>query len=231
MKAIRLSLIFPCYNEEESVEPVLDEVLSIIADHPQTEVIVVDDGSSDQTLSRLEKYQTQIRIIRHEKNLGYGAALKTGLFYSTGECISFMDFDGTCDPNEALLMTKALHDNQADMVMGVRLHGDSHIPLTRWIGNQLYRGALKALFPLSKDLPKDVCTGFRTLKRDAALELFDGLPDDLSFSPALTAKAVKRKFKLIDHQISYAKRFGTSKISILKDGFKFGGAMVSERFR
>lgn len=226
----KLSIIFPCFNEEESVNPVLSESIILIEGRKDIEILVVDDGSTDRTLDEIQKFEKQVRLIRHERNLGYGAAIKTGLFYSKGEAVTFMDFDGTCSPSESLDMLKHLAATGADMVMGIRLHDQSQMPKTRWIGNQLYRGLLKSLYPGQTHLPKDVCTGFRLLRRPVAEELFEGLPDDLSFSPALTAKAIKRQCKIAEYQITYKERFGQSKISLLKDGIRFGQALVSQRF-
>lgn len=226
----QLSIIFPCYNEEESVHPVLTESIEILSKNTHVEILVIDDGSTDQTANELEKFKNSVRIIRHEGNLGYGAAIKTGLFYSKGEAVAFMDFDGTCSSLEAITMLEKLNSTSADMIMGVRLHEKSEMPKTRRLGNQLYKILLRSLYPTSIALPKDVCTGFRLLKKSVAEDLFQNLPDDLSFSPALTAKALKRKYKIIDHQITYRERLGHSKISLLKDGLKFGQVLVAQRF-
>lgn len=228
--APQLSIIFPCYNEQESVRPVLSEAIRILPPNSNVEILIVDDGSTDQTAHELRPFENSVRIIHHEKNLGYGAAIKTGLFYSKGATIAFMDFDGTCAPVESLAMLETLTSTNSDMVMGVRLHESSKMPKTRWVGNQLYKGLLKTLYPAKITLPKDVCTGFRLLKREVAENLFEGLPNDLSFSPALTAKALKKNYKITDHQITYSDRFGHSKISLIKDGLKFGQALVAQRF-
>lgn len=225
-----LSVVFPCYNEEESVHPVMKEAVELLKQGHKLEVIVVDDGSKDASFEELQKYSDSIRCIRHDHNQGYGAALKTGLFYSQGDYFSFLDFDGTCQIQQAIQMWHLAEKQNLDMVMGFRLHSESQMPTTRRIGNHLYRGLLKSLYPSCNPLPQDVCTGFRVLKRSAAEDLFLNLPNDLSFSPALTAKALRRGYMLKDHPIVYRERFGHSKISLLKDGFKFGRALVTERF-
>ncbi len=229
-ESIQLSVIFPCFNEEESVQPVLTEALQSFKERQDVEVIVVDDGSSDDSLIGLEKFSNSIRIIRHKENLGYGAALKTGAFYAKGTFIAFMDFDGTCKAKEALSMLDRIQSTDSDMVMGIRLHRSSKMPRTRRLGNSLYKGLLRTLYPFHQELPQDVCTGFRLLKKSVAEDLFDRLPNDLSFSPALTTKALKKNYKLIDFEITYRERFGTSKIALLKDGVNFGKAMLAERF-
>lgn len=195
------------------------------------EIIVVDDGSKDRSREMLVPFKDQIRIIHHQTNLGYGAALKTGLFYSNGETVAFMDFDGTCLAAEALDLYHSLKRENADMVMGYRLHEKSHMPPTRRVGNRMYLALLKGLYFNRKNLPKDACTGFRLLKKEAAEKLFPNLPNDLSFSPALTSKALKNGMTLVDQKITYRERFGTSKISVLKDGLKFGVAMIQGRLR
>jgi len=213
------------------VHSLLGEALRFKKSHPDlpVEIVVVDDGSTDQTARHLEDFAEQVHVIRHTENKGYGAALKTGLFYSRGENVAFMDFDGTCSVHESRHLLETLRTKNADMVMGFRLHEDSKMPSTRRLGNSVYRLLLKALYFDRETLPRDVCTGFRVLKKGVAEDLFDDLPDDLSFSPALTAKALKKRYVLVDHKISYNERAGRSKISLIKDGLKFGGVMIQRR--
>ncbi|MAV91246.1 MAG: hypothetical protein CL676_07475 [Bdellovibrionaceae bacterium] len=219
-REIELSLIFPCYNEQDSVDQVIPLALKVQEQSSEPiEILVVNDGSTDQSLKRLKAYESQVQIISHETNKGYGAALKTGLFYSKGKHIAFMDFDGTCDPLQSTVLLHYLKARGSDMVLGNRMHDESQMPTLRNIGNRLYTGVLK--FLQGNQTPKDICSGFRVIQRDTAEALYENLPDDLSFTPAMTAKALRMGFSIEEHPIHYKERIGHSKISLLKDGPKF----------
>ena len=90
------TIIIPVFNEKGNLLKLEEVLLEYFKTSSlKTCAVFVDDGSTDQTMNELEKFKDSIRIIRHDGNLGYGAAIKTGLFYSKGESIAFMDFDGT----------------------------------------------------------------------------------------------------------------------------------------
>src|SRR3972149_2198400 len=101
-----LSIVLPAYNEEESIRDVLEqtiaakEALKNLAGLKDVEILVVDDGSRDRTLDIAKEYSDKnlIHLVRHEKNRGYGAALKTGFENASGDLLSFFDADGTCNP-------------------------------------------------------------------------------------------------------------------------------------
>ncbi|NCN40793.1 glycosyltransferase family 2 protein [bacterium] len=227
---LQLSLIFPCYNEEESLLPTLKEALDFQKSQKfQMEILLVDDGSNDRTIEFFKPFENQVRLIRHESNKGYGAAIKTGLFYSQGQHIAFLDFDGTCDAADCSHLLSHLKVTDSDLVLGNRLHDQSEMPKTRRIGNHLYRHLLRLLAD-REVVPDDICSGFRVLKRSCAEELFMNLPDDLSFTPAMTAMALKRGFKVSEIPITYRERFGSSKISLLKDGPKFAYSIFKGHF-
>lgn len=227
-----VSLILPCYNESQSVEKVakLLKQLSLNRSFGDTslalETIVVNDGSTDTTKQLLDQHEVFHKVVHHSQNQGYGAAIKTGLNASMGGWVAFMDFDGTCDPADLFHLKNHAIAKNSDLVLGYRLHRDSEMPRTRRVGNTLYAWFLKVLFPKSAllgrhDFPKDVCTGFRLLKRECALELFHRLPNDLSFTPAMTSLALKKKFRLSQHPVRYVERLGVSKLSVVRDGFRF----------
>ncbi len=93
-----LSVVIPAYNEEDGIEPVICRVLSIRPALAQMDIglefIIVDDGSRDKTAALISKYR-EVRLIRHLKNRGYGAAIKTGFRYASGDLLAFLDADGT----------------------------------------------------------------------------------------------------------------------------------------
>ena len=122
-----LSIVIPAYNEENGITAIIDRVLSIRPKLPAVgidsmELIVVDDGSRDRT-AEIVGNNSDVRLIRHAKNGGYGAALKTGFAAATGEWVGFLDADGTYPPEYFPELYKAAVEKKADIVIGSRMAG------------------------------------------------------------------------------------------------------------
>ena len=97
----KLSIIIPCYNEEKTIEELLNKVIDVeLPENWKKEIIVVDDGSTDNTKNILKKYKDKVKIIFKNKNEGKGAALKEGLKHVTGDYILIQDADLEYDPND-----------------------------------------------------------------------------------------------------------------------------------
>jgi glycosyltransferase involved in cell wall biosynthesis len=141
-----LTVVIPAYNEEKGIEEIARRVLNVQESLAKVgigrlELIVVDDGSRDHTAQVVEKIEG-VRLIRHPKNRGYGAALKTGFSHAQGELIGFLDADGTYPPEYfPMLCLKAM--DGGDLVIGSRMAGaESKMPLTRRIGNLFFANLL-----------------------------------------------------------------------------------------
>ncbi len=225
----KLSIIVPAYNEEDFIHEVVTGLLSI---RPQiieettlddVEIIVVDDGSRDQTAKLLKdilqkETADHFQVVQHEENRGYGAALKTGFNAAKGEFLSFMDADGTIDPRAFAKMHETLEKENADMVVGTRFgNKGSQMPLTRKVGNRFF--ALLLSF-LAGQRVKDTASGMRLFKREA-LRMLLPLPDGLHFTPAMSTKALHERIKIAEVPIPYAERQGASKLSVVSDGLRF----------
>lgn len=203
----KVSIIIPAYNEEQSVRDLIEQIHSVLSkENIQHEIILVDDGSSDATSAIAEK--AGARVIRHLENIGYGAALKTGIRAAHNEKIVITDADGTY-PSEAIPQIVKKLDT-ADMVIGARRAQNKNIPLMRkpakWILNRLAR------YITGQHIP-DLNSGMRAFRRSFILDYFSLLPDRFSFTTTITVAALCDRYTVSYFDIEYAKRKGKSKVA------------------
>lgn len=222
----KLSIVIPAYNEEEGIRSIIERTLSASnkirseTGVSEVEVIVVNDGSQDATARIAQKYSDQnlIRLISYEKNRGYGAAIKAGFAEASGDLLSFLDADGTCDPQIFVDLIRKMKETEADIVIGGRLNPHSRMPLTRKVGNILYRVLVHAI---SSERVNDIASGMRVLKKNILAEL-SPLPDGLNFTPAMSVCAIlDRNIRIEEVPIPYQERVGRSKLSVVRDGLRF----------
>ncbi len=118
---MKISIVIPCYNEENTIEKLLNKVLEVqLPENWKKEIIVVDDGSNDNTKNILKKYKDKVKIIFKNKNEGKGAALKEGLKHATGDYILIQDADLEYDPNDYIKLIEHINRNEAQIVIGIR---------------------------------------------------------------------------------------------------------------
>ena len=219
-----ISLIFPCYNEEQAIPFVIPKALKIkqeLTEKKQIkdlEIIVVNDASTDSSLLELKKYEREIKILSLEEQEGYGSALQKAFQKARGDWLAFCDLDNTCDPKELSLLIDLVQSQNLIMAWGNRLSKKSQIPFIRKLGNHFYQ--LIFLILSFKKIP-DPCSGFRLFKKSDFLPQLYKLPKDLSFSLALTSYCVQNKVSFQTKDISYKKRLGQSKLQPFKDGWLF----------
>ena len=121
-----LSVIIPCYNEEKTVEELINRVSSVKIENLNFEIIAIDDCSTDSTLQilkRLKHKLPELRIISQSSNLGKGAALKIGIEAASGDFVIFQDADLEYDPSEYERLLAPVYHNKADVVFGSRFIG------------------------------------------------------------------------------------------------------------
>ena len=124
MSDISLSVVIPAYNEGDNVAPVVEETLSVLGADPAVgpfEIVIVDDGSTDQTLSiaqALAKAHSNIVVVQHPSNRGFGAALRSGFTATRGRLVTAISADGELPPGQILPLLKEMGD--ADLILGVR---------------------------------------------------------------------------------------------------------------
>ena len=221
-----LSVIIPAYNEEDGIANIVERVLSIgpalRAIETGLELIVVDDGSRDQTAEIAGQYP-DVRLIRHRTNHGYGAALKTGFAHAKGTWLGFLDADGTYPPEHFPELLAAAREQEADLVIGSRMAGtESEMPRSRRIGN-LFFARLVSL--IGNEQISDSASGMRIIRREMLPWLYP-LPDGLNFTPVMSTRAIHEELKMIEVPIPYAERLGRSKLTIVGDGTRFLQSIV-----
>ena len=216
-----LSVIIPAFNEEDGIAEIAERVLSVKDDLQEAgvtdlELLVVDDGSGDGT-AEVASQIAGVRLIRHGKNRGYGAALKTGFSNATGELIGFLDADGTYPPEYFPQLCRKAMDG-GELVIGSRMSGtDSKMPLTRRVGNYFF-ATLLTLIGWQK--VSDSASGMRVFRRNI-LERIYPLPDGLNLTPVMSTRAVHEGIQMVEVPIPYDERVGSSKLNIFRDGSLF----------
>jgi glycosyltransferase involved in cell wall biosynthesis len=221
-----LSVVIPAYNEERGIKEIATRVLSVEpalkeAGVDRLELLVVDDGSRDRT-AEVAGSIPGVSLIRHPRNKGYGAALKTGFSKASGELIGFLDADGTYPPEYfPQLCQSAL--NGSDLVIGSRMAGeDSKMPVTRRVGNFFFANLLSIL---GRQKVTDSASGMRVFKREILGQIYP-LPDGLNLTPVMSTRALHEGIKIEEVPIPYSERVGRSKLSVIRDGRIFLQSMI-----
>jgi glycosyltransferase involved in cell wall biosynthesis len=222
----QLSVVVPAYNEEGGIAEILDRILSIqpglqAVGVEGPEVLVVDDGSRDRTREIVSAYKN-VRLICHEKNRGYGGALKTGFRNASGNLLAFLDADGTYPPENFPELCQAALKG-ADLVIGSRMAGaKSEMPAVRRLGNSAF-ATLVTLIGAQR--VSDSASGMRVFRRDILDRLYP-LPDGLNFTPVMSTRAIHENLKMVEVPIPYSERVGRSKLSVVNDGMRFFNSIV-----
>ncbi len=223
----KLSIVIPAFNEEAAIASIIERTLSATEVMKQdgavadVEIIVVDDGSEDRTTEIAQEFSNtnSIRLISYKPNRGYGAAIMSGFQAATGDLVAFLDADGTCDPLLFSEFLKKMTQTGADIVIGGRMSPGSEMPFVRKMGNIFYRTLLNALS--GKEPVSDTASGMRLLKKSVLSKLYP-LPTGMNFTPAMSVRAVlDRGIQIVEIPIPYRERIGRSKLSVMRDGFRF----------
>jgi len=216
-----LSLVFPCYNEREGIEHLLgrlDDTQRALRSEYVLELIFVDDGSVDGTADRLEagcRDRFDARVIRHDKNRGLGAALRTGFAHTTGQLIATTDSDCTYDPRELVPMLRLL-ERGADVVVGSAYHplgAVRNVPAYRlFLSRNLSR-----LYSRVLGVKLYTYTGLMRLYRADVLRAVRFESDDFLAVAEILVGALRLGFHVVEHPMPLTvRRYGTSKAVILR---------------
>lgn len=212
-----VSVVVPAHNEEHGIRPVLTTLIQTLNALPGVtyEVIVVDDGSSDGT-SEAAQDLPGVSVVRHDTNLGYGAALKTGLRHARYDWICITDADGTY-PNERIGDLLAATDS-AHMVVGARTAPGVQDTWLRRLPRTLLRRY--AAWVTRRRIP-DMNSGLRIFRKDLAERFLHLLPDGFSFTTTITIALLMSHYTVCFIPIGYARRVGRSKIDPIGDTLRF----------
>lgn len=198
-----ISVIIPAYNEENTISEVVADLnkLSFVS-----EIIVVDDGSTDST--RQKALESGAKVISHENNCGYGASLKTGIINSKNDIIAFVDADAQHNPEDLTLMSEYIDEH--DMIIGARNPG-AHSPLWRKPGKMLIN--MLANYLAGYKIP-DLNCGLRLVKKKSIMPYLKILPDRFSFSTTSTIFFIKDGLRVKFIPINAKKRIGKSSLRV-----------------
>lgn len=206
-----LSIVIPAKNEGSAIAAV---VANACAEYPDAEVIVVDDGSDDDTAKVAA--DAGARVISHPESLGNGAAVKSGARAATGEIIAFMDGDGQHTASELAPLLQRL-DEGYEMAIGARDTG-SHANVGRLFANGLYNGVASMM---SGRRILDLTSGFRVARATKFKQFLYLLPNGFSYPTTITMAFLRSGYSITFEPISAAKRIGKSHIRPLRDGVRF----------
>jgi len=211
MNEFKISVIIPAYNEAQAVGDLVSKIVEL---YPEFEVLVINDGSTDDT-SAVAK-DAGAKVHNHPYNIGNGAAVKSGIRHAKGEILVFMDGDGQHDPKDISLLTK--HIPNYDMVVGARSKKDQ-TSLGRALGNKIYNWL--ASYVAKFDI-QDLTSGFRAIKSDIAQQFLYLLPNSYSYPATLTLAVLRtgRALKYVPIKVKVRKA-GKSNIKFFKDGVRF----------
>ena len=209
----QVSIVLPVYNEEANIKETLDKLLnSVKAYNLECEIITVDDGSNDRTVQFIKEYP--VKLIQHEYNKGYGAALKTGIRSAKYDIIAISDADGTY-PVERIPELVSFINNH-DMVVGARSY--ISLPLIRrpakWILNKYANYLVRYNIP-------DINSGMRIFRKDVFDKFRGMLPNGFSFTTTITLALLSNDYRVKYVPIDYFKRGGKSKIRPIRDTVNF----------
>jgi glycosyltransferase involved in cell wall biosynthesis len=204
------SIIVPAYDEGAAVA---DVVAALRACAPWKEILVIDDGSTDET-SRWAQ-DAGARVIRHPYNKGNGAAIKTGIRHASGEWILILDADGQHQPDDAVRLVGWL--GEYDLVIGAR-SPKSQATAVRRLGNDLLNALAGHL--AERKIP-DLTSGFRAARREHLMEFLHLLPNGFSTPTTTTLAFLRAGYNVRFEPVEARQRAGLSKIRLARDGARF----------
>jgi glycosyltransferase involved in cell wall biosynthesis len=210
------SLVIPVYDEEETIANTLAELRDTFSDlRCEYEIIIVNDGSTDRTTEILAN-QSDVLVLQHQKNLGYGAALKTGIQQARNDWIVITDSDGTY-PNGRIPDLLQLAPSY-DMVVGSRTGANvTYSPIRRV--PKLFLTAF-AQWITRQPIP-DLNSGLRLFRKDVVVRFLNLLPNGFSFTTTITLAMLTNHYRVRYEPIDYHARIGRSKIQPIRDTLRF----------
>lgn len=218
---MKLSIIIPVFNEEKTIAQILQRLKALKITGVEREIIVVDDGSTDATASVISKFQR----IRHDKNQGKGAAVRTGIKNATGDYILIQDADLEYNPKDIPRLLKPIKSGTAKVVYGTRLKRlpnfsrDEKTPrfLLHYLGNRFLSLLTSVLYG---QWITDMETGYKIFPRKSVLDMKLN-SKTFNFEPEITAKLLKKGYNILEIPITTNPRGYKEgkKLNTFRDGF------------
>jgi glycosyltransferase involved in cell wall biosynthesis len=207
----RVSIILPAKNEAVNLQKLLPELRQTL---PNAEIIVVNDGSSDDTITVCDA--NGVTVITHQYSKGNGASIKTGARAARNDTVVFMDGDGQHKPSDVLKLLEHL-DEGYDMVVGAR-SAATQASVSRLVANSVYN---KLSSWISGQKIVDLTSGFRAVNRKKFRQFIYLLPNGFSYPTTITMAFFRAGYSVGYMDIEAGKREGKSHISLVKDGVRF----------
>ncbi len=206
-----ISVVLPAKNEAGAVGNTVARIREL---YPQADIVVVNDGSTDDTAALGQ--EAGARVVSHRYSMGNGAAIKSGARAAHGEVIIFMDADGQHDPADIPRLIARLEEGY-DMVVGARDDG-SQASVGRGLANRLYN---RLASYMTGHCIHDLTSGFRAVRAEKFREFLYLLPNGFSYPTTITMAFFRAGYAVDYLPIHAAQRIGKSHIRLLKDGVRF----------
>jgi glycosyltransferase involved in cell wall biosynthesis len=224
---VEISVIIPAFNERATIA----EVVQRVQDQPvEKEIIIVDDGSTDGTRELLKEtpWPENVQVRFHAKNMGKGASIRTGIEVASKEVTIIQDADLEYNPSDFVTILRPIQDGVADVVYGSRFLGiHRSFMLHHYIGNKLLTLITNVLY---NNILTDMETGYKAF-RTAILKDIPLRCDRFDFEPEITAKVLKRGYRIYEVPIYYAGRdYSEGKKITWRDAFAALWALARFRF-
>jgi glycosyltransferase involved in cell wall biosynthesis len=232
MALTTLSVVIPVFNEARTIAEIIGRVLKAPTEL-RTELVVVDDASTDDTRRILEEQRSLVaadmKVIAHERNRGKGAAIRTGLAHATGDVVLIQDADFEYDPRDYPVLLEPILEGQADVVFGNRFHGGPHRVLYFW-----HYAANRGLTLLTNVLTglnvNDMEVGYKVFRREI-LDRITLTSDRFGFEPEVTVKVARLRCRVYEVPIRYYGRtYEEGKKITWRDGVAALAHLIRYRF-
>ncbi|MBU1632517.1 MAG: glycosyltransferase family 2 protein [Nanoarchaeota archaeon] len=227
---MKLSILIPVYNEENTISKIIDIIKKVDLGEINKEIVVVDDGSKDNSLNILKKIDG-IKLVAHSKNSGKGAAIRTAIKNSTGDIIIVQDADLEYDPNDYFSLITPIIEYKAQVVYGSRRlkkENQKYSGLSFYLGGISLTWITNVLYPFAKITDEPTC--YKVFKADILKNIKLNCKK-FEFCPEVTAKVLKKGIKIYEVPISYYPRSVKEGKKIkAKDWFEAVWALIKYRF-